>query len=202
MYVFKPRPKIFGFSNRCPPSKKDILRSKAEEDSCKVEEGASPSSRAGVEVICRRAVVVDRDSNKPGVGSLSRVRVQGFLKVSNSSFHKEDLRGNRRWGEEEAVNLVVVEENLVVGEETQVVGEETQVVGEEEDGEEEEEEEEVGEGPIPMHLLQGQLGLHFPICPKLFSPYLPPLLLTNSSRLWQESRLEPACKSEHSFQNF
>lgn len=58
--------------------------------------------------------------------------------------------------------------------------EESQVVGEEEDGEEEEVE--VGEDLVPMHLLQGQSGLHFPICPKLFSPFLLPLLLTNSSR--------------------
>jgi hypothetical protein len=187
---------MFGFSNRRPPNRKGIIHNKAVEDSCNLQEGASPSSRAGVEGICRRAVVVDRGSNKPGVvGSLSRVsRVQGFLMVSSSSSHKEDRRDNHRWGEEEAVNLVV-------GEENQVVGEENQVVGEEEDGEEEEEEE-VGEGLIPMHLLQAQLGLHFPICPKLFSRFLLPLLLTNSSRLWQESRLEPACKSEHSFLNF
>lgn len=193
MYVFKPRPKMFGFSNRCPPNRKGIRHNKAEEDSSNLEEGDSPSSRTGVEGICRRAVVVDRDNNKPGVVNLSRVRVQAFLKVSNSSFHKEDHRDNLRWGVEEAVNLVVGEENLVVGEETQVVDEE-------EDGEEEEEE--VGEGLIPMHLPQGQLGLNFPICPKLFSRSLPPLLLTNSSRLCRQSRLEPARQSEHSFQNF
>lgn len=170
MSVCKRRPKMFGFSTRRPPNTKEIIHNRDAEDSSNlVGEVAFPSSRAGVEVMCSRAAVVDRDNNKPGVVSLSRVRVQG---LPNSSFHK-DHRDNHRWRVEEAGNLVVGEESLVVGEESQVVGEE-------EDGEEEEEE--VGEGLVPMHLLQGQSGLHFPICPKLFSPFLLQLLLTNSSR--------------------
>lgn len=165
MSVCKVRPKMFGFSNRRPPNTKDIIHHNRDvEDSCNLGEVAFPSSRAGVEVTCSRAAVVDRDNSKPGVRSrLSRVRVKG---LPNNSFRKEDHRDNHRRGVEEAGNLVV--------------GEESQVVGEEEDGEEEEVE--VGEDLVPMHLLQGQSGLHFPICPKLFSPFLLPLLLTNSSR--------------------